>query len=276
MTLFTTLILAAMFGPAGFVHTDADIAWVAEGPFCEPETVLPLPDDTLLVSNVCGFAEKGSGFVSKLSPDGEILEARFIPGLDAPLGMALHKSNLYVIDSNRVKIFDTAEFILWETIELETSVANDIAVGEHGDIYVTDSAGHKVLHRSTDGQQAVLSEGFEFRGANGIEVKGTDLYVGGARLWKVDLESRAVETLGPEWLVDIDGIEFEVDGTLQLTLVAGPLVRYRDDNSFQILSGEGISSANHGYSASLGLALVPTGYDNTVIAIRVPDFPLKP
>ena len=26
----------------------ADIAWIAEGEFCEPETVLPLPDDTLL------------------------------------------------------------------------------------------------------------------------------------------------------------------------------------------------------------------------------------
>jgi hypothetical protein len=36
----------------------------------------------------------------------------------------------------------------------------------------------------------------------------------------------------------------------------------------EILAGEGISSANHGYSASLNLVLTPTGYDNSVIAIR--------
>jgi len=30
-----------------------------------------------------------------------------------------------------------------------------------------------------------------------------------------------------------------------------------------------VSSANHGYAPSLGLALIPTGFDNTVIAIRV-------
>ena len=36
----------------------ANIAWIAEGEFCEPETVLPLPDDTLLVSNVCDFRSR--------------------------------------------------------------------------------------------------------------------------------------------------------------------------------------------------------------------------
>ena len=38
---------------------EADIAWVVTGEFCEPETVLPLPDNTLLVSNVCGIHATG-------------------------------------------------------------------------------------------------------------------------------------------------------------------------------------------------------------------------
>jgi hypothetical protein len=49
--------------------------------------------------------------------------------------------------------------------------------------------------------------------------------------------------------------------------VGGPLVRLVDP--VEVLGGDGISSANHGYAAKLGLALIPTGFDNTVIAIRV-------
>jgi putative aminopeptidase FrvX len=78
-----------------------------------------------------------------------------------------------------------------------------------------------------------------------------------------------VETIGPEWLTDIDGIEFEADGTLQVTPVGGPLIRYRSGQDIEILAGEGISSANHGYADELQLALIPTGYDNSVIAIRI-------
>ena len=69
---------------------------------------------------------------------------------------------------------------------------------------------------------------------------------------------------------DIDGIEFESDGTLQVTPVAGPLIRFSINGEIQVLAGEGISSANHGYAQRLGLALIPTGFDNTVIAIRIP------
>ena len=38
----------------------------------------------------------------------------------------------------------------------------------------------------------------------------------------------------------------------------------------EVHEGEGVASANHGWSEKLRLALIPTGYDNTVIAIRVP------
>ncbi len=75
--------------------------------------------------------------------------------------------------------------------------------------------------------------------------------------------------IGPEWIADIDGIEIETDGTIQITPVAGPLIRYRNDEDIEILGGDGVSSANHGYAPNLGLALIPTGFDSTVIAIRV-------
>ncbi|MDJ0793545.1 MAG: hypothetical protein QNI98_04800 [Woeseiaceae bacterium] len=249
----------------------ADIAWVASGEFCEPETVLPLPDDTLLVSNVCDFRERGNGFLTLLDKDGQPLDWHIVDGLDAPLGMALIGDRLYVVDNNRLRIFRWPGYEPLETVDLGTTVANDVAAAPDGVVYVTDTAKHQVIRRSPDGTKSVLAGEARFTGANGIALDGERLFVGGARLWQVNLRTGSIVTIGPEWLADIDGIELEADGTLQLTPVAGPLVRYRDDDDIQIFAGDGISSANHGYAPSLGLALIPTGFDNTVIAIRFAD-----
>lgn len=251
----------------------ANIAWVARGEFCEPETVLPLPDNTLLVSNVCGFGEPGSGFLTLLDLNGQILDWRIVDGMDAPLGMALRGDQLHVVDSNRVLIFRWPDYELLETVDLGTSVANDVAVAPDGTFYVTDTARHEVIRRSPDGARSVVTGEAQFHKANGIELYGERLYVGGARLWRVDLRDESIRTIGPPWLADIDGIEFEIDGTIQITPVAGPLIRYRSNNNVEVLSGEGVSSANHGYAASSHMALIPTGYDNTVIAIQLPVDP---
>ena len=263
MTLLTTL---ALLQPE---PTPANVTWVASGEFCEPETVLPLPDDTLLISNVCGFNEPGSGFLTLLGADGNVIDWRIVDELDAPLGMALKGERLFVIDSNRVMVFAWPRYELLETIDLETKVANDIAVAPNGTIYVTDTAGQKVVEVTKDGEQSVLTGKAQFKGANGIHLDGDTLYVGGIRLWQVNLGDDSVTTIGPEWLTDIDGIEMEPGGTLQITPVAGPLVRFCDGGGVEILAGDGISSANHGYAASLGLALIPTGFDGTVVAISI-------
>ena len=190
-----------------------------------------------------------------------------VDDLDAPLGMTLVDERLYIVDNNRVKVFAWPGFELRSTVTLETTVANDIAVAQDHTIYVTDTARHEVVVIAADGLQSVLTGKAQFKGANGIEISGNDLYVGGAHLWHVDLAHDTVTRIGPGWLSDIDGIELEPDGTLQVTPVAGPLIRLGDP--VQVIGGEGISSANHGYAANLGLALVPTGFDNTVIAIRI-------
>lgn len=264
-----TLMLLAVSAYAWPDPEAADIAWVARGEFCEPETVLPLPDDTLLVSNVCNFQERGNGFLSLLNAEGQILDRQIVDSLDAPLGMALAGNLLYVVDTNRLLVFHWPSYEHRESIDLDTSVANDVAATPCGIAYVTDTAKHQVLRIDANGVQSVVTGKAQFKGANGIELHDGALYVGGERLWRFDLRSGAVEIVGPEWLSDIDGIEFEKDGTLQVTPVGGPLIRLRKGKDPEVLGGEGVSSANHGYAPGLGLALIPTGFDNTVVAIRL-------
>lgn len=270
----TTTILASTLTIAESPATHpepitADIAWVAAGEFCDPETVLPLPDDTLLVSNVCVSRERDNGFLTLLDKDGQSLNWRIVDGLNAPLGMALVSDHLYVVDNNQLRILRWPGYEPLETIDLDTSVANDVAVAPDGTVYVTDTAKHQVIRLLPDGTQSVLTGEAQFKGANGIALDGERLFVGGARLWSVNLQNGSIATIGPEWIADIDGIELEADGTLQITPVAGPLIRYRDDDNIEIHTGDGISSANHGYAPGLQLALIPTGFDNAVIAIRL-------
>jgi DNA-binding beta-propeller fold protein YncE len=250
----------------------ADVAWIARGEFCEPETVLPLPDDTLLVSNVCGFASAGDGYLSLLDAQGRAINWKVIDGLDSPLGMTLRGNKIYVVDANRVKSFSWPGLEAIDAVVLDTEVANDIAASPRGDLYVTDTAAGRVIVVGADGEQKELASDTDFQGANGIEVNPDgELYVGGERLWRVDIATGKARVIGPQWLTDVDGIEFESNGAIQITPVGGPLVRLRQNGPAEIFGGEGISSANHGYAENLGLALIPTGYDNTVIAIRLPQ-----
>ena len=220
----------------------ADIAWVAEGEFCEPETVLALPDETLLVSNVCDFREQGTGYLSLLDAKGAVIDWRVLDGLDSPLGMALDGDKLYVVDMNRVRVLRWPGYEALEIIELDTKVANDVAVAD-GVLYVTDTAAGEVVVIAGDRELSRIETESPFDGANGIAVDGDSLYVGGTRLWRYDLRAKSTETIGPEWLADIDGIEIEADGALQLTPVAGPLVLYRNDDDIEVLGGRGVSSA---------------------------------
>jgi len=265
------LLAAFTLEASGLELTAADIAWVARGDFCEPETVVALPDTTLLVSNVCDFRQAGNGYLTLLDVNGQVLDWRVVDGLDAPLGMVMHDSLLHVVDNNSLKIFSWPDYRLVQKIVLDTLVANDIAVAPDGSIFISDTAGHQVMRIGTGGRQSPFPGPGQFPGANGMAVQDGFLYVGGERLWRVSLADQTVDILGPDWLVDIDGIEFERDGTLQLTPVGGPLIRYRNGDIIEILGGEGISSANHGYDAGSGLALIPTGFDNTVVAVRVSE-----
>ncbi len=113
--------------------------WVAEG-FSAPEGVALAPDGNYFISNVAGEGESkdGIGWISKLSPAGEVVAAKFIEGLDEPKGMAVEAGILYVADIDRVRTFDAATGAPGETIVIEGSKFLNDATSWNGEIYVSD------------------------------------------------------------------------------------------------------------------------------------------
>jgi hypothetical protein len=85
------------------------------GAFATPESVLYDPTgDRYLVSNINGdpSAVDGNGYILELSPDGRVTNPKLIAGgmnkvrLDAPKGMAIVGSELWVADLTVVRKFD--------------------------------------------------------------------------------------------------------------------------------------------------------------------------
>lgn len=180
--------------------------------FESPESALYDPgSDVYLVSNVNGGPAQadGNGFISRLAPDGSLLELAWIGsnagagGLDAPKGMALLGDKLYVADIQTLKSFDrrTGE-PLAQVLIAGASFLNDVAAGPDGTLYVSDTGlapiqglaepqknGADAVY-AIDAKGAVkpLARGSELGQPNGLLADATGLWVASlaGQLYRLD------------------------------------------------------------------------------------------
>jgi len=165
--------------------------------FSEPESALHDPAaDVYLVSNINGpvAAKDGNGFISRVSPAGEILDLRWIDGatdgvtLHAPKGMGLLGDTLIVADIDHVRLFDRASGEPIDDWAVDgATFLNDVAVSQGGITYVSDTgvrfdgeepedAGTSGIHAfSGDGSRRTVDTG-DLTGINGLAASGRRLY----------------------------------------------------------------------------------------------------
>jgi hypothetical protein len=158
--------------------------------FAQPESVLhDSVGDVYLVSNINGspLDRDGNGFVSRVSPDGQVLAMKWIEGgrggvvLNAPKGSGIRGDTLYVADIDVVRRFHRATGApLGEIAIPRATFLNDLAVGADGSVYVTDmglrmgagrmeASGTAAIHRiAPGGQVQTLASGPELGSPNGI------------------------------------------------------------------------------------------------------------
>lgn len=192
--LSTSLVLAACGGEtestsATSVSMESAAAvsiTVANVGFATPESVLhDTTDDVYLVSNINGMplGVDDNGFISRLSPDGEVLDLKWIDGADAgttlnaPKGMAIAGDQLYVTDIDCIRIFDRATGEpAGENCLGGASFLNDLAPALDGGVLFTDTgidetfspAGKDAVYRLADGQIRTLLVDSQLGAPNGI------------------------------------------------------------------------------------------------------------
>jgi sugar lactone lactonase YvrE len=112
--------------------------------FSVPEAILhDAQADVYLVSQINGkpLEADGNGFITRVSPDGEVAELRWIDGgaeavtLSAPKGMALVGDRLYVTDIDHVRVFDRVSGEPRESIAVDgATFLNDLVAAPDGGV----------------------------------------------------------------------------------------------------------------------------------------------
>ena len=198
--------------------------------------------DVFLVSNIVGdpAAHDGNGFVSRVSPDGRLLERRWIAGgvrgatLDAPKGLAIHGDTLAIADLGAVHLFDRRTGAPLGSIALPGLVMNDVLFAPDGALWITDTGPDRtttpvdtthdmdaVWRVGRDGHPSSVSRTLTLDRPDGIAWDGASPIVatfGAHRLERVDASLPGGWTmLCPLPAGRVDGLRRLPDGTFVVT-----------------------------------------------------------
>ena len=175
--------------------------------------VSPVVTDPELVSSVGIEADEPRGRLLVANADRAIFEG---------VGSGLAMLGVYdLATGDRIAMVDLAAAVAYAAPGL-SHFANDVAVGDDGTAYVTDTMAGIIYRVDPDYRASVLyrHDGAESPGFNGIVVHpdGYLLVAGGATLWKVPLGNPAAASpvVLPEEIPGQDGMVWTTDGRLAI------------------------------------------------------------
>jgi sugar lactone lactonase YvrE len=256
--------------------------------FSTPESVLhDSSSDVYLVSNINGgpLEKDDNGFISRVSPDGQVLDLRWIDGADeavelsAPKGMAIAGDRLYVTDIDCLRSFDlnTGEAAESWCIDGATFL-NDVASAPGGGLLFTDSgmqageegltpSGTDAVYRLSGGQIEELASGEDLGAPNGVAVGPDGIYVvtfGSGEVYRIAEGEREIVWPGSDR--QLDGIEFLEDGSYVMSSWgASAVFRVGASGSLETVA-EGLNApADLGYDRTRGRVMIPLFMDDQVV-----------
>lgn len=262
--------------------------------FSTPESVLhDSASDTYLVSNIDGSAAEkdGNGFISRVSPQGSVLDLRWIEGgtsgvtLHAPKGMAIVADTLFVADIDCVRRFNRETGAPLQDLCLEeSSLLNDLTSTSRGDIYFSDSGTEGspgavyFLRKFADVPQVValadgtILAGVELGGPNGLHAGEQGLYVstfGSGELFRVTPQGERRQLLPPSEM-GLDGIvSLGERGVLVSSWGDSAVYWLHPDGRVQPLVENVEAPADLGYDVGRNRVLIPRFFANELTILEV-------
>jgi DNA-binding beta-propeller fold protein YncE len=263
--------------PAGAVHLVKK--WATDPLFDVPESVCwDTEREILYVSNISGSpADRDStGFISRVTIEGDVKKLRWITGLNAPKGMAVFEGRLYVSDIDELAVIEIKTDRIVEKYPADGAVfLNDVAVDGDGNVYVSDSSReNSAIYRLSGGSLKLWLHGKPIQSPNGLCVDGDRLIVGNsgdATLKAVDLGSGEITTAVNVGSA-IDGLRIDKRGNFIVSDWKGRTVLIEPDGGIYVLldtRSEKINAADLEFVAEFGMVVIPTFYDNRIVAAEL-------
>lgn len=252
-----------------------DPVWETERILKTPESVLYDADrNQVYVSNINGKPtdKDANGFISILDTSGKINKLKWVTGMHAPKGMTQNDSLLYVTDIDRIIIIDIEQANIVKMVNVPgAGFLNDMAMLPNGNIIVSDMSKNQLL--IFDGIKAeIWLEDELLIKPNGLAFFKESLYVGTKNnILKVNYTTKKlkvhVEEAGPvDGLIPIGGNKFVVSDWSGRIMIAG----LSEKIVLQNTADQNIQAADLGFIPEEKLILIPTFFDNRVVAKRLP------
>jgi SMP-30/Gluconolactonase/LRE-like region len=222
----------------------------------------------------------GNGVISKVTPEGKVVSANWVTGLNSPKGLRSHGGTLWVSDVDEVVVIDIASGTIKSRVKVEGSkFLNDVATGPDGTVYVSDMATSKI-HRIKDGKVSTFAEGEQLEHPNGLLVEGDSLVVAAwgkpepdfstkvpGRLYRLNLATGAKTLITPNPTGNLDGLESDGKGGYIVSdWVAGKIYRIGADGDTRLLRQMKQGTADIAYLPASRTLIVPHMLENRVQA----------
>jgi hypothetical protein len=270
-----TSAAAALFSLSLFAQHTLEQKWETDSTLKIPESVLFDGSNKVLYTSNIGTrpdAKDGSGSIGKIGLDGKIIAVDWVPGLNAPKGMALVKNTLWVADVDELVTIDIAKAQVSNRIKIPNAkFLNDVAADSKGSIYVTDSH-NKELWKVDNGKPSKLLDSTNLKGPNGVLVHNKDIYIldnGG--LYRIG-KGKSLEKLAEGMEGHTDGVENVQGNEFIVSCWQGVIYYVNGDGTTQKLIDtreQKINSADIGYDPATRMVYVPTFFRNKIVAYEL-------
>lgn len=252
-----------------------DLAWQTDQVLKTPESVLfDVSRNQMYVSNINGKPtdKDNNGFISILNRDGSIKNLEWVSGMDAPKGMALVDSLLFVTDIDRIHIINVNQSKIIKTVAVKgASFLNDMAAISANQIVISDMGNDHLL--IYDGNTvSVWLEDELLVSPNGLAFFNGTLYVGAKdNLLKIDPSvkklKKFIEGTGPiDGLIPLSSNKFVLSDWSGRVLIAQADAK----TVLQNTASQNIQAADLGFIREDKIVLIPTFFDNRVVARKLP------
>ena len=260
--------------------------WDLKGDFAAPESAYyHAGSNSIFVSSINGqiLDKDGNGYISRVSPDGKVVSAKWATGLNAPKGLRSVGNTLWVADIDEVVGIDTDSGRISSRVKIEgAKFLNDLATAPDGTVYVSDSTALKIFEVKNGTASVFVEGGDVVEQPNGLLVEGNRLILGtvgpapsgapggapaGGHLFSFDRKTKQRTQLTMQPVGGIDGIESDGKNGLLVTDVVGArLLHVGKSGDVKVLAKFAVGGADFGYIPSRHLAVIPFLRTNTISA----------
>lgn len=216
-------------------------------------------------------AHDGDGYIAKVGLDGQIIKKDWSVGLNAPKGLALVGSTLFVTDIDKLIGINTenGEIISSELVEGAVFL-NDVDSAPNGDLIMTDSDQNTLYIKNAAGFSTYFANE-DLGGINGVRIEDDRLLVTGGKgnIWFVSKDGFQM-TVAADSINGGDGVENYKDGYF-VSCWEGRLYYFDKNHRIKLLDTKdaGINAADIDVVEEKNLLILPTFFRNTIKAYRI-------